>query len=468
MAIQCKDGRVGSRTIDEDSGGIRLKIFLRILAVALVVVALLPRGVERHDRVLMVAVEGAALAEIERQISAGHLPMFARLISSGIVRSVTAAGSSPDLFWQRVFAGATSGSDGSASRGTRFWDSLAVNDSLILVHVPRAEPTDYPGAVVLAGAHELHGFVGDNVGVVERYQRLVRGDLNWPHDAASAQVAEVAERLRPGEISDWIEVEQEAPDGRVGRFNIHRLDDDQVFLSPVYRVSAVPSSENEAVYIADDPTWASDSERLAEYYPTHVRELARVRGVAAAQAAGREGWRLMVYFDSTIALIRHALASAESADGRQVIADAYVELDQRLARVVEVAGPGTAVAVVGFESATEAASSDAADGNLSSSGFLLLAPGEGREDGRAVSPEQVEASMRYLVGLPDSAVRVEPVHAVHARFRRPDAPDLFEPVNKGRRELPFSVESFEALGLLSASSDAPDPSAGDGSVSGKP
>ena len=76
--------------------------------------------------------------------------------------------------------------------------------------------------------------------------------------------------------------------------------------------------------------------------------------------------------------------------------------------------------------------------------------------------------MRYLVGLPDSAVRVEPVHAVHARFRRPDAPDLFEPVNKGRRELPFSVESFEALGLLSASSDAPDPSEGDGSVSGKP
>ena len=466
MAIQCKDGRVGSRTIDEGSGGTPLKIFLRILAVALVVVALLPRGVERHDRVLLVLVDGAALEDIERRISAGSLPTFARLIADGIVRSVNAAGGSADLFWQRVFAGTTSGRDGSPHRVSRFWDSLAINDSLILVNVPQAAPADYPGAVVLAGADELHGFVGDNVGVVERYHRLVRGDLDWPHDAASTRVAEVATQLRPGEISDWIEVKQDAPDGRAGRFNIHRLDDDEAYLSPVYRMTTVLSSALE-VYVADDPTWASDSERLAEYYPTHVSGLARVRGIAAAEIAGREGWRLMVYFDPTLALIRNALAAGEVSNRSQVIADAYVELDQRLARLVEAAGPGTAVAVVGFDSEVGSPKSDGAEPNQSGSGFLVLSPGEGREDGRAVSPEQVEASLRYLAGLPDSAARAEPIHAVQARFRRPETPELFEAVDNGRRELPFSVESFEALGLLSASADAPRPEDGDGSVSEK-
>ncbi|MEE8311332.1 MAG: hypothetical protein V3R77_03680, partial [Candidatus Binatia bacterium] len=197
--------------------------------------ALLPRGVARHERVLVVALDGVRLDEIEAGVRNGSMPYFAGLLESGLLRPLDARGLDASSYWRTVFSGAPDDRRGTAG-DPRFWDALAVDDALVLVHVPETRPGDYPGAIVLPGADETAGFVGDNLGTLANYQRLSRADIDWPYAAAASRVAESVEELEPGDGSDWIEVVQPRGDGRKGRFRLYRLDENVVYLSPVYRL----------------------------------------------------------------------------------------------------------------------------------------------------------------------------------------------------------------------------------------
>lgn len=416
------------------------------------ILALLPRGVARHERVLVIALDGVRLGEIEERARRGAMPRFAALLDSGVVRSLDAAGLDPDAYWETIFAGRNADAR-RAAPAPRFWDALATGDALVLVHVPGVRSSDYPGATVLAGADEARGFVGDNVGMVANFQHLSRADVDWPYAAAAAEVAEVVAGLEVGASSDWIDVVQPGDDGRAGRFRLYRLDENVVYATPVYRVIEPAAPWDASGYVADDPSWATTSSRLGDYYFEHVAELAESRAVAAAELAGRD-WHLMVYFDATLASVVRAATLVGEPEGAAVEA-AYRALDARVAAIVDAVRPSTAVVVVGGGPGLDVSAAEADSGGHA--GFFLLTPGTGRDDGPVERIESVEATLRYLAGLPPSPSQGEPIRAVQARFWRPSTPRLAAAPAAHGAELPFTVESFERLGLLSDSAPAPGP-----------
>jgi hypothetical protein len=257
----------------------------------------------------------------------------------------------PRVYWRTAF---TVHERSGTTR--RFWESAAdVGIGAAVVGVPGAEPREGPPLLIVPGAQEIGGFIGDNVGMIVAAGAAQAGTLPWPYESAAPDVAEAVRNLRPDAWSDWILLELPSPDGRRGFFRVHAAGEDEVFVSPVYRRGTPARRYAEGVgeallYVPDDPSWASGAGVSSELLYSHVRDLTAVRAQIAARLAARPGGSVLVYYEPLLALLEQTARRTEGDDeSDRVRASAYEEIDDRLAAIVAGGSGRHDVVLIGRE-----------------------------------------------------------------------------------------------------------------------
>lgn len=435
----------------------------------LLIVLFLPSGGAEYGRVLVVAIDGAALAEIDALVARGQLPTLGASRSGGV--SVSLSGGSSHLpldYWRRVLA---EPSDVGAPVAVSLWSDLeTAGRRVVAVNVPVAllEPDRLTHG--LPGADEAAGFIGDSTGRVVTESLLSRGRVEWPYRAASSGIVNAAGSLEIGLASEWLEVRQPQPDSRTGWFRIYRLDDETYYLTPVYRRTfelpqntVLPADDSAGGasqrFVADDASYAASSSRLVDYLLPHAADVSRDRAEAARRLS-TEPWEFMFYFESLIATARgvHAgLLSANEGGGVATVTDLaeqYRQVDEQIGRMLEAAGPGTLLVVLTREPEMEPAEG-------SHSGSMLIGSG-----GTAASAEGLESAVApTLLALasvdkrPASASK--PLYSVSARYRSTHlAVTVQRDETSHPRAFAGTAETLERLGGLADSVSIP--ATGDG------
>jgi hypothetical protein len=451
-----------------------VSLVFRLFAAVLLVAALIPRGSTRHDRVLVVALDGVRLAKLRELVGAGRMPHVAAVLSSAEGGGLYGGSRrDPRGFWRSAFSGvAWTEVDDAVDY---VWERAAdAGLRAAVVALPETREVLSPATLVLPGADEVTGFIGDSAGRVVKLAAVRRGSLGWPYQAAAERVAGEIADLSPGDASEWIRLQLPEPDGRGGVFRVYRLERDSAYVTPVYR-SAKPAGDYvrgmgaRLVYVADDPSWSARSSRLRDYY-RHARDLTAVRAeLAAGLARGR--WPLLVYFDPLPALVE----PTASAGGRQRAAlarDAYETIDARVGALMAAAGPRTAIVLLGREpQSRRSRRDDAKQTRRPSTGFLFVGDGASVSTGKVGEPEHLERVARtilQLIGV-DSATGEPPIEAMAARFSRGRRA---MGANESRPALdlgvPLTADSLRSLGLLSQSTLAPRAGTDDASAATTP
>jgi len=446
---------------------------IRVLAVVLVAFALLPRGVARHERVLVVGLEGASLELIDRLAAEGALPELQRVLASGVLTRISGAGSSDRRgFWDTALGGVEPGlaPTGGASH---VWNAVTGGGAeAVVVNFPGVEAGEQEHLTVLPGADEADGFIGDSIGSTVRLDRLQKQNVGWPYTTAATEIAEWAHMLSSGESSSWIGVRQLAPDDRHGVFRLYALDDETAYVSPVYRRTVDVGDDASAeprIYVADDPAWALPARRIREYFARHAGDLAGDRGEAAFELAAGD-WQLMVYMETLLQAGHYVYARERDSDDEdgQAVDDAgllrslYVGVDARIGELIEASGPETVVVIVGNEPVT---GHEAGEGPPS--GWIVVAGAPGERATSTSDVRQVAPTLRYLLGLPVERAETtqQPIKAVRVRYWHEPWRSLTLAARKNDvREIPFTASSLESLGLLTDTAHAPEAEDADGAT----
>ena len=320
--------------------------------------------------------------------------------------------------------------------------------------------------VVLPGANEADGFVGDNVGRVASLVAIERGRIDWPYTAARKEIAGVIANLEVGAASAWIGLAMPAPDGRNGAFKIYRLDEDSVYLTPAYRnTRETEIGSSPTLYVADDPAWTAGTSRLADYYYRHVRDLTADRAAVARELASGS-WKLVVYVDTLLSSVRRADRIVDAAHAgygalpSDALLEAYGQVDERIGALIDAAGTGAMVAVIGSEP-DDSLRRARSEGRPVPTGFLYLG---GRSRSRhsvtdaKTAIAQVAPTLLYLLDVAPVG-EAEPMATVVARYPRTRVAK--DGRGSGKRAssngIPMTVESLRELGLLSEKAAVPAP-----------
>jgi hypothetical protein len=144
---------------------------------------------------------------------------------------------------------------------------------------------------------------------------------------------------------------------------MYRLDEDFVYLSPVYVRTLDPGlgkdqPRGDALYVADDPTATAMSDRMVKAIAGHVNDLARSRANVAVSLLVEQP-DVLIYADTAIRVLSE-IQSNDQMQMETLLREAYAALDQRLASVVRAAGPDTTVVTIGLEPEESRASDPAA------------------------------------------------------------------------------------------------------------
>ncbi len=423
------------------------RIALRVGALLVAGAALLPRGIADHERVLVLGLEGASLPLLQRLVAAGHLPTLKKLTDGELTTSLrgSLAFDRPGL-WNALLNGVSPGQAHRTSAGS-IWDEVRAHGGpVVVVGVPGMDFRHDPGVTVLPGSMPLFGFIGDDTGLVSRPEALRGQDVAWPYESAARTVAEWVHELGPGGVSAWIGISDGAGN-RKGIFRIYVLDSDVAYLTPVYARTVDPSeistSAGESLYVADDPSSSILDEPVKQILARHVNDLARDRaGAAATLAQGR--WRLMIYVDTAVSTLHQLYTGEDLVAPREDLVRAYVDLDDRLATVIEATGPKTAVVLLGMEpqipnrSHTEALREPI--------GWVVVAPTRTVDVSAGTSIDRVASTLRYLLGLHDDE---ESIPSVRARYWTGSSPRLATPSGVSAGETAFDVGALQTLELLS-------------------
>ncbi len=435
-----------------------MRLLIRIAAAVLVVAALLPRGVARHDRVLVFAIDGIRRDYAQMLIDAGDMPVLADILDHALHGTLLGdhSGSGAQR-WRRVLA---AGSDQEASY---VWERVAeLGRRGVAVAVPGSDYRSADGLLVLAGADAAHGFVGSNIGSVINAASAAVSGLEWPYAVASSRIGDTTAALARGQRSDWISVDQSAPDGREGVLRAYMLDDETTYLTPIYTRSR-PVSDwvrgDSAIagdrYVPDEPIWAVSSSRVEEYLYWHVRDLSKTRALTAAELAGGE-WRLFVYvetlLDSVGRLLVEGRPEAVSAAGiPQSLREAYAEVDRRIALLSSAAGSDSLVVVIGLDPAPSAPTATPRSRSRSQAspvGFYALAT-EGGGETRPAALEQVAPTLLYLSGLALSGETLaSPLSGVVSRYWQRGLQRALLESSASAELLPLNAATLRSLGAL--------------------
>jgi len=419
-----------------------------------------------------VALDGARLATVRELARDGVMPNVAAILA-GAAGGEVYGGSrrDPRGFWRAVLSGGSWRGEPDRSLWSRAADAGLRS---VAIALPDTRELLSPTSLVLPGADEVTGFIGDNAGTVASMAAVKRGELAWPYVQGAQRAREAVAGLSPGKASDWISVGSAPPDDRTGMFRIYRLDADAVYLSPVYRAATpaskyVPGAPARLVYVPDDPAWTVDSSRLRDYFYVHARDLTGARADLATElAAGR--WPLLVYFESLLGLVEQAYparpAKLASAD-ETVLRDAYHAIDSRIGRLVSAAGPRTAIVLLGREPAGQENADDLPQSARATTGFVFV----GEVSSPSVAPvsepahvARVARNLIHLLALPGADHRAT-METVAAKGSRPGVGTRSARRGEaGERGVPLTPDSLRDLGLLSDSTRTPDAETDDASA----
>jgi hypothetical protein len=444
-----------------------MKTTIRLAAVTLLIATLFVRTGSPQDKVLVIALEGARLGDIRSLADRGAIPRLADLIDSGVGGSIL-GGNTQDRswYWEAVFATARRLPGGVSGRPV--WELAAdAGRPSVVVNVPGTQRLDLDGLVVLPGADAADGFIGDNTGRVVSIAPAASERFAWPYTAASEETDRWLESLTSGQTSEWIEVQEPPPDDRRGFFRIYLLDRDTAYLTPVYRrvysATDVGVGHGNLRYVADDPSWATVSSRIGDYYARHLRDVTASRSEVARELAAGD-WRLFVYFETLLAPLHHVSAAPDRtpADGgmtgapdRSAWLDAdYREVDHRVGQLVDAAGSATLVILLGSdaESPGRAANARASVPASSATGFFFASNGRGASASLDVPLDRIAPTILRLIGI-DAQAAPGPLRAVVSRYwKRPDRVVQRIPtrLEAGGREVPLTPTSLEHLHLLAS------------------
>ena len=400
-----------------------MRLTLKLIALLVVMAAIvLPRGTA-HDRVLLLVLEGARSDAVRELARAGHLPTLEKVIAGGVGGDITAAGEtmSADQLLARMVSVASADA-GRAEPRIPLWKLLAHQARpFVLSGVPGVEVEENGSAISLPGPDPASGFIGMNTGLVVNRRTIERNAAAWPYGVVAAELREgVAALTSPGGVQ-WVRWQDPSgADARVGAFAVYALDDDTVYLSPVYtRVvdgTAMPGIPPGLLYVGDDPTRVIVSSRVAEYLPRHAADLADARALAAIAIAETRPWDLLIHVDRRIAITEAGAAPAPGgnragADEEErpvALVDAYKAVDAMVARWLEIAGARTAVLVIGL------AEQPIAHGEPI--GWFAVASVVGDLGSWGpVSADDLGATLSYLLSFGNGAGRA-PLGAIAARF----------------------------------------------------
>jgi hypothetical protein len=434
-----------------------LSLFLRFAAVSLLAAAVVPWWPARHERLVVLALDGAHLDTLQRLVREGELPSFAAVMgASAGGRVYGGSRRDPREFWNAAFRGDAV----SFETLDRIWDVAAgAGFRAAAVGVPETRERVSAALIVAPGADEVDGFIGDSVGRFVAEDGAVAGP-GWPYTPGPSPARHATLGLATGQATPWMSLVLDPPDGRTGVYRVYRTGDDAFYFSPVYR-SARPASTYVAsapeglLYVADDPSSSFGAPGSTRAFHDHVRELTAARfEVALGIAAERR--RLLVYFDPLVALSGEPSGlDAAGHDGSAALQEAYRTLDDRLGALARAAGSRSLIAILGREPAGLHADADGDE--PAPTGFFFVAgarvtgpPSPTEADLARVAP----TLLRLIDVAPEAG---EPIGEIAARFHRGETAAPAARHAGGRHEagVPLTPESLRALGLLSQSTRAP-------------
>lgn len=395
-------------------------MLLRILAPCVLLVALLTLSRASHEKLMIVVLEGARAEAIRQLAPMKAIPSLAALIASGVHGELVASDAA--LSADDVTRGVLGVSIDDPS--STVWAALARGSRpYSLVGVAGTKAGHHDGGVVLPGPDPTDGFIGSNLGVVMNRKLIERGAAPWPYSLVTSPLEDATEALGASDRTAWIEVSGPGAADREGIARVYALDEDTVYLSPVYTRYVREADDESEPYVADDPSTLRVSSRAREYLPRHVSELASARFAAAAAVARSVPWELFVYVDRQLALAEAMEEEVRVGTGEihdpgrgdrapsSDLAQVYAEVDSRLSQLAAAAGPRGVVLVVGI---------DASSRTMSTVGWFGVVARSASAEWLRTSVDDLAATIRYLLGLPhaETTCPIPEVAAAYPTRRR--------------------------------------------------
>ncbi len=411
-------------------------VLLATLSVALGAAACsLFRGT-REPRVLVFGIDGGTWDVIEPMLQAGELPNLHKLYRSG-VRGVLQ--SRPPVLspvvWTTIFTGKPLQEHGvrdwKTSQSTHrkvkaLWEITSAAGLLTHVfNVPGSWPPEDVSGVMLSGFPLSGSTVGGGTGIVVRLDALGQRTVPAVFRANGEEIIKHASRLEIGGWSDWFAVPIPGRQAWRGFMRVRRLDEQNFYVSPCYRVDDEFefSRPRDAVrdvrrkigvpYIPEGPGWSKHAERWTpEYLAEHLVHISRIQA-AAATAYASDPWRLLIFIDTLVDRVSHPYwaymrpQDYDSVDPEkarrygEAVRDAYRETDRELGDVLAKAGSPDYVVIVsdhGFHSNKNRAM---AIGTHDFDGiYLVSGPKLQGQAGERAYIEDVTPTVLYLLGRP--------------------------------------------------------------------
>ncbi|MFQ5477384.1 MAG: hypothetical protein ACE5E4_02075 [Candidatus Binatia bacterium] len=372
-------------------------VMMRLLAVALVAAALMPRGFLGHYRVIVLLFPGVELQTLGRTSAGAASSNLSRALAAATRGPLRAGVRINHERWSELFSGVSSlerarracaGSD----EDEWLWRWAAARGAgALAVNVPSATEVTEPGLRVVPAGSTADGFVGGSAGIVVTLRDLVGSSLPHQYQPAVARAGRAAGTLASGHWSAWIETRGE-PDGRSnGVFRIYRLDSERYYFTPVYRVFG-GGGLDESAYVSVDPSWAHSPPPTSDFFLKHLIEISQKR-LELALSGDWEDARLVVYVDPLVANVRFAYSGGEDEELEQrVIKGAYSVLDRRVGEILGSYGREETCLILLVDEQEE--------GRVGHDGYFVIScvpSGEGSRELRAID---LFPTVAYLLGLP--------------------------------------------------------------------
>jgi hypothetical protein len=431
-----------------------MKPLLCFVASGLVILAFAILARSPHEKLVVLFLEGAEL-DLVRNVSAeNETPFFTAIASSSLVGELVASGDvrSLDSVVAAIVGSASDSATQTGTSSTPLWSALAHGArASIIVGISGADRAEAGGsAIVLPGPEPSGGFLGSNLGLTTNLDRLSRGDVPWPYSVDPAKLLAARAEISVGEVTPWIEMSvpvANSRDSRRGLVRVYALDEDTVYLTPMYTRYRAGTAATPEPYVADDPSLVVLSSRVGEYLPRHVSDLAQTRVALATELAAERRWDLLVYVDRRIAtsakIERGGSGGPTAQDFIATSADsstsltrtAYLDVGRSMSGLLEVAGPSAVVLVVGVHNAPTRGDVVGWYAVVSSSATAAESP---------ATIDELGATLEYLLALP--RVRTSsPISSIAAAYPQRRLVDSRAPLSSASESVPLSAATLREL-----------------------